>query len=292
MHLNRIDGMRRLHRTGLLALALTALVSAQAKPTLAVLPVQSTDATPEDAQAFHSEIERVFRSNPDVTLIDAPAAGLEEAGAAKGCLTASCSIEAGRVLDADKVVTPIVRKEGDNWVMTLRLVDARSGEVTVSKSGLSASPTAAGAASDFGAALTEPMVTALHVVEPVAPVVAAPAPSVPAAIVLPAAAAVSETAAVPATPAPAAAPVPVPAATASATDLPASPAPEAPSDSAKTGKTKKILLIAAGGTLIAGGIAAIVVLLTGKSSSSATASTSSGTGTTGSDTMNVTVKWN
>lgn len=256
-------------RTGLLALALAGIACADSKPTLAVLPVQAGDASPEDAEAFRSELDRVFRSSADVRYVDASASSLAEVDAAGGCMDVECAVQAGRVLDADRVVAPIVRKDGENWVMTLRLVDARSGEVTVSKAGLSGSPSASGAASDFASALTEPVVAALHVVEPAVATAAVGTSDVNSSGL-----------------------------EASGSDLPPVPAGPAPSGSSSnessggSGKGKKILLWTAGGLVLAGGVAAAVVLLTGKSTTQAENGTNNGGGGTPTDdTMTVTVRW-
>jgi len=256
-------------RTSLLALALAGIACAEPKPTLAVLPVQAGDASPEDAQAFRSELDRVFRSNADVRYVDASTSALTEVDAANGCMDVECAVQAGRVLDADRVVAPIVRKDGENWVMTLRLVDARSGEVTVSKAGLSGSPSASGAASDFASALTEPVVAALHVVEPVVATAALGSSNVNSSGL-----------------------------EASGSDLP--PVPAGPVSGTSNGdspkkkdNTKAILLWTAGGLVLAGGVAAAVVLLTGKSSTQAETGTGgNGGGTTTDNTMTVTVRWN
>jgi len=258
------------HRTSLLALALAGIACADAKPTLAVLPVQVGDASPEDAQAFRSELDRVFRSNSDVRYVDASASSLTEVEAANGCMDVECAVQAGRVLDADRVVAPIVRKDGENWVMTLRLVDARSGEVTVSKAGLSGSPSASGAASDFASALTEPVVAALHVVEPVVATAAVGTSAIASSGL-----------------------------EASGSDLPpvaAGPTPSSNSSSSEnsSGNGKKILLWTAGGLVLAGGVAAAALLLTGSKSSTQTGGGDSGNGgggTTTDNTMTVTVRW-
>lgn len=294
MHLNRFDHVRpsALRRAGVLALALAGLSFAE-KPTLAVLPVKTADATAEESSLFRSELERTFRSNPDVRYVEIESTSLEEIGAANGCSDAECAIQAGRVLDADQVVAPIVSKDGENWMMTLRLVDARSGEVTVSKAGLSGS-SASAAATDFAAALTEPMVAALHLAAPAlaaAPAYSAPAPaySAPAPVAAAPAAEPSYAATAPEpekAPEPAYAPEPVVDATASA-EAP----PEEERSSASERKTK-IAIWTGAGLLVAGGIAAVVVLMGGESSTPAPVTPNPGGGTNNDNTMSVTVKWN
>ncbi|MEN9354959.1 MAG: hypothetical protein RL318_2284 [Fibrobacterota bacterium] len=268
MHVKKTDNgssFRQWRKASVFALVLAGLACADTKPTLTVLPPQAGDASPEDAQAFRAELDRVFRSNPDVRFVEANSSALEEVGAQAGCLDADCSIQAGRVLDAERVVSPVVRKEGEGWVMTLRLVDARSGEVTVSKSGLSGSASAAGAATDFASALTEPIALALHVVE--APVIAA-TPPVSSGL------------------------------QSSATDLPPMQAPSdaAPASTSSSGNGKKILLWTAGGLVLAGGVAAAVVVLMGGKSTPAAENANNGNGGNGGGTptdatTSVTVRW-
>lgn len=297
MHLNRIEHARAsaLRRCGVLALALAGLACAE-KPTLAVLPVKTADATAEEASLFRSELEKTFRANPDVRYIDVSSGLLEEIGASNGCNDAECAIQAGRVLDADHVVSPIVSKDGENWMMTLRLVDARSGEVTVSKAGLSGS-SAAAAATDFSAALTEPMVAALHVAAPAvaaAPVFAAPAPAPVYAAPAPEPAPAAEPTYAASTPAPAPEKAPEPAYTpAPAVDATASTEPPVEEERSSASERKtKIAIWTGAGLLVAGGIAAVVVLMSGESSTPAPAATTPGGGTNNDNTMSVTVKWN
>lgn len=296
MHLNRFEHAHAsaLRRCGVLALALAGLACAE-KPTLAVLPVKSADATAEESSLFRSELEKTFRANPDVRYIDISSAALEEIGASNGCNDAECAIQAGRVLDADHVVTPIVSKDGENWMMTLRLVDARSGEVTVSKAGLSGS-SASAAATDFSAALTEPMAAALHVAAPAvaaAPAFAAPAPApVYSAPTPEAAAPAAEPTYAASTPAPEPQKAPEPTYTpAPAIDATASTEPPVEEEHSSASERKtKIAIWTGAGLLVAGGIAAVVVLMGGESSTPAAGPTP---GNTNNDnTMSVTVKWN
>lgn len=160
--------------------ALLATISyGQSQPsTLVVLPPQAKNLSPDDAKAFESEIDRTFQSNPDARYVAPDASALKSVGADQGCSDLECAIQAGRVMESEHVVYSVVRKEDDKWIMTLRLVDARSGETMESKSGLSTSGTASAAATDFAAALTDPLVVALHSSVPVAsaPVAVAQAP--------------------------------------------------------------------------------------------------------------------
>lgn len=152
----------------------------QSQPsTLVVLPPQAKTLSPDDAKAFESEIVRTFQSNQDARYIAADASVLKSVGADQGCSDLECAIQAGRVMEAEHVVYSVVRKEDDKWIMTLRLVDARSGETMESKSGLSTSGTASAAAADFSAALTDPLVVALHNSVPVASAPVAQAPVLP-----------------------------------------------------------------------------------------------------------------
>jgi len=150
--------------------ALLATISyGQSQPsTLVVLPPQAKNLSPDDAKAFESEIDRTFQSNPDARYVAPDASALKSVGADQGCSDLECAIQAGRVMESEHVVYSVVRKEDDKWIMTLRLVDARSGETMESKSGLSTSGTASAAATDFAAALTDPLVVALHSSVPVA----------------------------------------------------------------------------------------------------------------------------
>lgn len=150
--------------------ALLATISyGQSQPsTLVVLPPQAKNLSPDDAKAFESEIDRTFQSNQDARYVAPDASVLKSVGADQGCSDLECAIQAGRVMDAEHVVYSVVRKDDDKWIMTLRLVDARSGETMESKSGLSTSGTASAAATDFAAALTDPLVVALHSSVPVA----------------------------------------------------------------------------------------------------------------------------
>lgn len=240
---------------GALALGFTVAAQAEmtAKPTLTVLPTQVKDISEGDAQSFSSEIERAFRSNPDVRFVPANASSLTEESGSKGCQDVECAVQAGRELDAERVVAPMVRKDGDSWVMTLRLVDARSGEQLASKAGMSASGSASSAASDFGAALTEPLVSALHVVEQ--PVVASTT------------------------------------ATNASGDPDYKPLSNDQKKSENSRQTK-ILLYTLGGMAVAGGVAAAVLLMGKKSSDDATTNGGNGGGgNSGSSDLSVSVSW-
>jgi TolB-like protein len=260
MRLSKADnrtGMRQMVSNwrilGVLALGFVASAHAQvaAKPTLTVLPTQVNDIPESDARAFTSEIERSFRSNPDVQFVPVNTSNLTDESGAKGCQDVECATQAGRQLDAERVVAPMVRKDGGGYVMTLRLVDARSGEQIASKAGMSASGSASGAASDFGAALSEPLVAALHVVDQ--PVVASTT------------------------------------ATTASGDPNYKPLSNDQKQSENSRQTK-ILLYTLGGMVVAGGIAAAVLLMGSKSGDEATNNPNGGGGANSSD-LTVSVSW-
>lgn len=117
----------------LYALCLAAAMASAQTPMVAVMPLETNDVSPGEAQLLGDAIGtrlqktgayRVMeRSQMEKVLAEQ---GFQQSGACNG---AECAVQVGQVLGIDRMVVGSVGRMGTAWVLNLRMVSVSTGEV-------------------------------------------------------------------------------------------------------------------------------------------------------------------
>ena len=117
----------------LYALCLAAAMASAQTPMVAVMPLETSDVSPGEAQLLGDAIGtrlqktgvyRVMeRSQMEKLLAEQ---GFQQSGVCSG---AECAVQIGRVLRIDRMVVGSVGRMGTAWVLNLRMVSVSTGEV-------------------------------------------------------------------------------------------------------------------------------------------------------------------
>ncbi len=121
-----------------IVLCLAAAMTSAQTPMVAVMPLETSDVTPGEAQllgdAIGTRIQRtgayrvMERSQMEKVLSEQ---GFQQSGVCSGT---ECAVQVGQVLGIDRMVVGSVGRMGTAWVLNLRMVSVTTGEVVGSSS--------------------------------------------------------------------------------------------------------------------------------------------------------------
>ncbi len=117
----------------LLSISITsALLTAQDKISIAVLPLQANGISPSEAMVLTDELRSVMVQIAKYTVVERSnmESILKEQGfQLSGCTSAECAVEAGKLLGVNKMVTGSVGKLGELYNINIRLFDVGTGRI-------------------------------------------------------------------------------------------------------------------------------------------------------------------
>lgn len=111
------------------------LFSGQEKNHIAVLNFESKGLAPNEASILSDRFRSSLVSNKSFLVIERSEMKdiLEEQGfQLSGCTSSECAIEAGKILNVNKIVTGSIGKFGDLFTIDIRMIDVESAEITKS----------------------------------------------------------------------------------------------------------------------------------------------------------------
>jgi TolB-like protein len=119
-------------RLGVYLLVITCIVSAQNKPSIAILELDASGISKTDASVLSDRLQsELINTQKFVVMERAKVAEIlnEQGFQASGCTSTDCAVEVGKLVGVEQMVAGNIGKLGEIYTINARLIRVQTGEV-------------------------------------------------------------------------------------------------------------------------------------------------------------------